>query len=104
MATKKVEFVFPADAWDGIVLALTEYTYQAFVSNPEAVGDNTKPPMIPNPKSRDEAAVEEVMNMISQRFDQYAMRMRMQEVEQQNRLAVQQRIQEVKQATTITIN
>ena len=103
MATKQVVFTFPAEAWAGIVMALTQWSYQPFVSNPEAANDPTKPPMIPNPKPRDEAALEEVMNIISQRFDAWAMQERMRALEEQNRKEVSQILEGVKQATQIEI-
>lgn len=103
MSTKKIVFEFPASAWDGIVMSLTQYSYQELVPNPQASSDPTKPSMIPNPKDRDEAAIEEVMNIISSRFENWAIQERMKVFDAANRSEVQAITQQVKENTVAKV-
>jgi hypothetical protein len=103
MSFKRVVFEFPAQAWPGIVLALTQFNYPELVPNPEAQSDPTKPPMVANPKTRDEVAIEEVTNIIAQRFESWAFQERMKELEARNRAEVQGIVEQVKQATTAKV-
>jgi hypothetical protein len=101
---KKVTFQFPDDAWDGIQMSLTEYSYQAFVPNPAyAANPATEPQQIPNPVTREEAATQVIVDFVEQRYKEWARRAAMAPVEQQVQAQVETRAAEVRTATSITV-
>jgi hypothetical protein len=103
MATKKVVFEFPAEAWDGIVQSLTQY-WPATIPNPAYDGsDPTVPPMIPNNRDRGEAATQNIQNYVEQTFKQWAIQERMNVVNQQAQAEVSAIAQSVTAATVVTI-
>ena len=104
MATKKVVFEFPAEAWDGIVLALTQYEWPATIPNPAYDGsDPTVPPMIPNNGDRGEAATKHIQKYVEQRFKQWATQERQAVINQQIDAEVSAIASGVTAATVVTI-
>jgi hypothetical protein len=104
MATKKVVFEFPAEAWDGIVLALTQYEWPATIPNPAYDGsDPTVPPMIPNNGDRGEAATQHIQKYVEQRFKQWATQERQAVINQQIDAEVSAIATAVTAATVVSI-
>ena len=100
----EVTFKFPADAWPGIREALTRHSYQAYVPNPEFTPQNqTVPPSIANPVSKDEAAVAEVQRIVAERWKQDALQLAQQQMYQTVQAQVDARAAQVAAATTTTI-
>ena len=104
MAIKKVVFEFPAEAWDGIVQALTQYEWPATIPNPAYSGsDPTIPPMIPNTGDRSEAAVQHIQKYVEERFKQWAGNERRAVVNQEIDSQVSAIANSVTAATKVTI-
>ncbi len=104
MATKKVTFEFPSEAWEGIVMALTQYEWPATILNPAYNGsDPTIPPMIPNTGDRDEAAILHIQRYVEQRFKQWATQERQAVINQQIDAEVSAIASGVTAATVVTI-
>ena len=104
MATKKVVFEFPAEAWEGIVLALTQYEWPATIPNPAYDGsDPTIPPMIPNNGDRSEAATQHIQKYVEDRFKQWAGEARRAVTNQQIDAEVSAIASGVTAATVVTI-
>jgi hypothetical protein len=99
----KIVFDFPNDAYDGVIACLSEYGYFEQVPNPEFTGAEGQEPMIPNPKTREQFAHSVVLDYISQRFQSWAERARLEAVQKQVKDAVKQRAEQVMAATTVTV-
>ena len=104
MTTKKVVFEFPVEAWEGIVMALTQYEWPATIPNPAYDGsDPTVPPMVPNNGDRGEAAVQHIQKYVEQRFKQWAGDSRRSVVNQEIDAEVSAIAQSVTAATVVSI-
>lgn len=104
MDTKKITFEFPADAWHGIVSALTEWKYQDTIANPAYDGTElTVPPYVPNPVTREEAAIQVIRDFVSEQYKAWAERTAMAPVQQQIQEQVQARAIEVDTATKVSV-
>ena len=104
MATTKIEFEFPSEAWEGIVMALTQYEWPATIPNPAYTGsDPTVPPMIPNNGDRGQAAVQHIQKYVEERFKQWAGNERRAIVNQQIDAEVSAIANSVTAATVVTI-
>lgn len=99
----KIVFDFPDDAYQGVIDCLSEYGYFEQVPNPEFDGQNGQEPMIPNPKTREQFAHSVVLDYISQRFQNWAERARLEVVQKQVKEAVKQRAEQVMAATTVSV-
>jgi hypothetical protein len=101
---KKISVQFPDDAWDGIQMSLTEYSYQAFVPNPAyAANPSTEPQQIPNPVTREQAATQAIVDFVEQRYKDWARRAAMAPVEQQVQAQVEARAAEVRTSTNVIV-
>ena len=104
MTTTKIEFEFPSEAWEGIVMALTQYEWPATIPNPAYNGsDPTVPPMIPNNGDRGQAAVRHIQKYVEERFKQWAGNERRAVVNQQIDAEVSAIANSVTAATIVSI-
>lgn len=104
MPTKQVTFSFPADAWDGIVESLTEYSYQAFIPNPDYLSDPaTQPQQIANPLSREDAATQVIIDFVEGKYKDWGIRTGLAPAQVAATSAAEARAAEVRAATTITV-
>lgn len=92
MATKTARFEFPEDAWDGIVNAFChQYGYQTEINGE------------PNPQTPEDFTSAKVLDFISDIFRAYVVASGVEQARQQAEAYAVNRIAEVKQATTITV-
>jgi hypothetical protein len=78
MSITKVTFEFPTEAWDGIVLSLTDNQWPETIPNPEYDGsDVSVPSTIPNNGDRGQAAITRIKNFVEQEFKTWATRERL---------------------------
>jgi hypothetical protein len=104
MATTKVIFEFPSEAWDGIVLSLTDGQWSETVPNPDYNPEvEGSEPTIPNPVDRWQLAIGRIKNFVEQEFKAWATRERMALVYQQAQSEVKYIAETVTAATTATI-
>ena len=103
MANKIVSFSFPAERWEGIELALSQ-NYQSQVRNPAFDGSDQSIPMqIANPLTREQFALQTVMDFVAQRYEQMAVQSQMQPAQAAIQAAVAATKAEVMAATVATI-
>ena len=104
MTTTKVIFEFPSEAWDGIVLSLTDNQWPETVPNPDYNPEiEGSEPTIPNPGDRGQLAIGRIKNFVEQEFKAWATRERMAAVYQQAQAEVKYIAETVTAATTATI-
>ncbi len=104
MTTTKVTFEFPSEAWDGIILSLTDGQWSETVLNPAYDGtDPEVPATIPNPEDRAQLAIAKIKRYVQSQFEPWALRERMALIYQQNQAEVKFMSSTVMEATTATI-
>jgi hypothetical protein len=102
--TTKVIFEFPSDAWEGIVLSLTDNQWPDTIPNPAYDGsDPLIPQSIPNNGDRGQAAIGKIKTYVENEFKSWAIRERLALVNQTAQAEVTAIAQSVTAATQTSL-
>ena len=104
MATTKVVFEFPSEAWQGIVLSLTDNQWPDTIPNPDYDPEvEGSEPTIPNDGDREQLAIARIKSYVETEFKAWATRERMAHVYSQAQAEVRAIAESVTAATVVTV-
>ena len=99
MQKKRVTFSFPLDAWEGIMTANSQSYQEKIVK----FSEDGVPSEIDNPESREDFAINSIMDVISLPWKQMQIQNAIQNAESLAKEQVKTREAEVKELTSITV-